>query len=243
MERDAYRALRDLQEDHWWFAGRRKVVEALIRARAELPRDAKILEAGCGYGGNLEMLGRFGEVSAFEIDEDARKFASEKAGKPIPYGSLPDKPGYDGQKFDLIVMLDVLEHIDDDLESLKVLRERLAPGGSILVTVPALSWLWSQHDETHHHKRRYRLKQLQQVLADAGLRQVEIGYFNSLLFPLALAQRIVAKITGRDQGQGELPQALNGLFKTAFGYEGKLLRRIRMPIGLSLYAVFENPDV
>lgn len=238
MDATAYRSLRDLQDRHWWFVGRRAIVENLIRRFAILPDRAKILEAGCGYGGNLAMLGKFGEIDAFEYDKAARDYAAALAKRSVAYGHLPDHVGFDDTGFDLIAMLDVLEHIDDDAASLRALRARLAVGGSIILTVPALPGLWSTHDEIHHHKRRYTRAQLIAVLQNAGLTPVSVGYFNTLLFPLALIQRLALRLRARGHSADAIPRRpLNWLFSQIFAFERRFVGRIPMPIGLSLYAV------
>lgn len=237
MDRAAYRAMRDTQGDHWWFVGRRRFLEALIRRCVDLPEESRILEAGCGPGGNLAMLSAFGEVSAFEFDEDARRIASEISGIEVAPGRLPDRIGFETERFDLVAMLDVLEHIDDDLSSLGALRERLATKGTILVTVPAHAWLWSDHDEIHHHKRRYSQDSLRTVMETAGLKITDIGYFNSLLFPLAIAQRFAQKALGRKAGVEERTGPLNPVLKGIFSLEAKAAGKLHWPSGLSLYAL------
>ena len=243
MEREAYQALRQLQDRHWWFRGRRKILGALIEQF--LPRNSQrpdILEAGCGYGGNLGALAKFGSVYGFELDDDAREYAiatvGANLGAPVAFGVLPDEPGFAESRFDLIVMLDVLEHIDDDIASLARLRAMLKPGGKILITVPALPWLWSKHDEIHHHKRRYSSRTLSDALRRAQLDPVKIGFFNSLLLPLAILQRLGAKLLGREGRVDEMPpQSLNALLAWIFGLERKLVGKLPMPLGLSLFAV------
>lgn len=243
MEAAAYRSLRDLQDRHWWFVGRRSAVSHLIRRFVPLPHRPRILEAGCGYGGNLAMLEQFGEVEAFEFDEAARSYASSHARRPVAYGRLPEDPGFDDARFDLIAMLDVLEHIDDDGASLRALRARLRAGGALILTVPALPWLWSRHDDVHHHKRRYTRAGLLAVVREAGFAPVSVGYFNTLLFPLALVQRLALRLTGRGHDAETMPQRhLNSLLGRIFLFEGRLLGRFRLPIGLSLYAVLRPAD-
>ncbi|MEO8723468.1 MAG: class I SAM-dependent methyltransferase [Sphingobium sp.] len=238
MDAVAYRSLRDLQDRHWWFVGRRKIIAKLITSLIPLQENPRILEAGCGYGGNLAMLGQFGDLDAFELEDEARAHAVALARLPVSCGSLPDQVGFENQSFDLIAMLDVLEHIDDDVGSLSALGQRLGTGGSILLTVPAIPWLWSEHDAIHHHKRRYTKASLEQVLQQAGFELVSIGYFNTLLFPLALVQRLASRLSGRGHSADGMPhRLLNSFLSTVFAFERNLLGRIKFPVGLSLYAV------
>lgn len=238
MELAAYQSLRDLQDHHWWFVGRRRIVAKLVERFVPLPRAARVLEAGCGYGGNLAMLGNLGDVDAFEFDDDARAHAATLLRRPVGFGRLPDAIGFEHERFDLIAMLDVLEHIDDDVGSLRTLGERLAPGGSLLLTVPAVPWLWSDHDVLHQHKRRYTRALLTRRLHEAGLEIAGIGYFNALLFPLALAQRLWARLAGGGGvDHSAPPEPLNAILTGIFSLESRILGRVPFPIGLSLFAV------
>lgn len=210
----------------------------LIERFVPLPSTARVLEAGCGYGGNLAMLGTLGDVQAFEFDDAARAHAAAMSRRSVAFGKLPDDIGFADERFDLIAMLDVLEHIDDDVGSLRTLGKRLAPDGRLLLTVPAVPWLWSDHDVLHHHKRRYTKALLHKQLHQADLEVVSIGYFNSLLFPLALAQRLVSRVLRTGGADHDAPaEPLNTILGAIFALEAKLLGRISFPIGLSLYAV------
>lgn len=184
------------------------------------------------------MLGRFGTVDGFEYDAGAREFAGSLLGRPVAYGHLPDAPGFGGRQFDVIAMLDVLEHIEDDIGSLAALRSMIARDGFILITVPAFPWLWSQHDEIHHHKRRYTKATLNRALISAGFAPVKTSYFNMLLFPLAVAQRFAQRILKRKTPMSGLPpSAVNRTFAGIFGFERHLVGKISMPLGLSLFAI------
>ncbi len=238
MDSTAYHALRDLQDRHWWFVGRRKIIAGLIRRYTKLAKTSRILEAGCGYGGNLTMLSQFGQLDAFEYESDARAYAATILQRPVAPGFLPDQIGFDDDRFEMIAMLDVLEHIDDDIASLKTLSARLTDNGAILITVPALPWLWSQHDEIHHHKRRYTKIALKQVLQDAGLQPLHTGYFNTLLFPLAVAQRLAQRLHKHHNDSNAMPNRfLNSILEKIFSFERHVIGRVGMPIGLSLYAI------
>ncbi|WP_313231769.1 methyltransferase domain-containing protein [Sphingobium yanoikuyae] len=136
------------------------------------------------------------------------------------------------------MLLDVLEHVEQDREALAALRDRLAPGGRILLTVPAAPWLWSEHDVLHHHKRRYTAASLHAVARDAGLQVHEKGHFNALLFPVAVLARAVQRLTGRGAAtEAAPPTSLNTLLRHVFATERHLLGRVSLPFGLSLYAI------
>lgn len=242
MDRAAYEGMSAIEDHHWWFVARRLIIDTLISNGGALQPGARILEAGCGTGGNLALLSSYGELHAFEFDADAREMARGKGICPVNFGALPDRVDTDGAPYNLIALLDVLEHIDDDAASLATLGGLLAPRGKLLVTVPAIPMLWSSHDELHHHKRRYTRSTLQQAFACAGLEVERIGYFNSLLFPLAFAQRLLAKLLHRKEAVDTLPSPfVNSALKAIFAAERHLLGRISFPIGLSLYAIARRP--
>lgn len=187
MSPDAYIEMAETEERHWWFAGRRAVLTSLI-AKLKLPPHARILEIGSGTGGNLVMLSSFGQVSAVEMDASARSIAVQKTqGRfDIRAGSCPAGIPFAGERFDLICLIDVLEHIEEDVATLTAVKGLLAKGGRVLATVPAHRWLWSAHDTFLHHKRRYTADELRRKISAAGLEPVKLSYFNTFLFPLRL---------------------------------------------------------
>lgn len=238
MERVIYDRMAELDELHWWYRARREVLGALIRRTVELPPNAKALEVGCGTGHNLKMLGRFGEVDGIEIDPQARALAEKRAGRAIGAAPLPDLPGVPRGAYHLVAALDVVEHIDDDRAAIAVLAACLRPGGNLLVTVPAHQWMWSTHDELNHHKRRYSKRALQRLIDESPLRLKSIGYFNSLLFPLAAAARLAGKIAGKQGSDDSLPpKPVNYVFERCFAAERFLIGTVPLPPGLSLFAV------
>jgi SAM-dependent methyltransferase len=240
MERNVYDRMNDLEDRHWWFAARREVIAALVARYATKP-GARILEAGCGSGGNLEMLGRYGQVDAFEYDDAARAHACAKSGLDIKSGALPAAVPFKGERYDLIGLFDVLEHIEADRETLGALADYLEDRGRLLVTVPAFPRLWSVHDDRHHHFRRYTRASLSEVAQAAGLRVRYASYFNMFLFPLAVATRLAKSVAKADTPDDMLPPGwLNGLLRGVFAAERHIVGRLRLPVGLSLVAVLEK---
>jgi SAM-dependent methyltransferase len=153
---------------------------------------------------------------------------------------LPDQVHLLDGHYDLIVLLDVLEHIEDDRGSLRVLREKLAPGGMMVVTVPASPWMWSAHDVAHHHKRRYTARTLRAVFDAAGLRVRHMSHFNTLLYPLIAAARIVGRLRHREGSDEAMPSPLvNGLLRHVFAAERHWVTRGALPFGVSLLAVVD----
>ena len=161
-----------------------------------------------------------------------------RSGIAVRNASLPELVGVPEAHYDLVALLDVIEHVGDDRAALAAIARRLRPGGRILLTVPAHQWMWSGHDVLNHHHRRYSRKALVALVRDSGLTLDRIGYFNSILFPLAVAARMARKLTGKEGKDDALPPApVNRLFDRLFGAEAYLLGRVPLPPGLSLVAV------
>ncbi len=240
MHPDAYVEMADTESRHWWFTGRRAVLRSLISS-LNLPRDASILEVGCGTGGNLAMLAGFGNVSALEMDDMARSIAMRKtAGRfDIRAGSCPADIPYSGERFDLICLFDVLEHIEEDVATLAALKKLLTERGRILLTVPAYAWLWSRYDEFLYHKRRYSAAGLRATVSAAGLHWDRMSYFNTLLFPLIALVRLKERLLGAPSTSGrDVPApAVNWLLRQTFSAERFLLPVVRLPFGVSLFAL------
>ena len=238
MERAVFDRMAEQDQVHWWYVARRRILADLIAREADLPKDARILEVGCGTGHNFEMLRGFGRLDAIEVDDEARALSSARLGQPISDARLPELTGIPDGTYHLIALLDVLEHVDHRPESLASIATKLAPGGKILITVPAYQWMWSAHDLAHHHKLRYSKKGLRRDAEAAGLKVLQLGYFNSLLFPIAAAVRLAGKIVGRESSDDKLPpRPLNALFRGIFSLERHLVARVPLPAGVSLFAL------
>ena len=238
MERIVYDRMAELDTRHWWYRARREVLAALIERAVKPPKDARILEIGCGTGHNLEMLGQFGHVDGIELDEAARDVASARLGRAVMGARLPELEGVPEYSYDLVALLDVLEHVAEDRESLRSIARRLKPGGAILITVPAFQWMWSAHDVVNHHQRRYSKATLRAAIADAGLKADFVGYFNSILFPLAAAARLASRFTGKGESDDKLPPGpINAAFEALFGLERHAIARLPFTPGVSIAAV------
>jgi len=235
MDRIVYDRMAAHDSTHWWYRARRDILADYLTRYGNLPADARILEIGCGTGHNLPMLARFGRVEAIEIDPAARAIAGERLGRPVGDAPLPALPGVERGAYDLVAVLDVVEHIEDDVAALAAMKSLLKPGGKILIAVPAHQWMWSAHDTVNHHHRRYSPKTLRAAIERAGLRPEKLGWMNALLFPLAVAARLAGRLTGRDDSDDSPPaKPLNAAFEAVFRLERHLVGRVPLPPGLSI---------
>lgn len=241
MDRDYELQTHQAEDRHWWYRGRRTVLEGVI-AGLGLPPGARILDAGCGSGRNMVELARHGGVTGIELSETSAALARERGAGEVISGSVLEMPFAD-DSFDLAVSLDVIEHLEDDLGALRELRRTVAPGGALLVTVPAYQWLWSGHDEINHHHRRYTRRSLQRVAEQAGWHQARTTYFNSLLLPVAILLRVLDRVnTKTTESSLDLwvpPEPVNRALEVPLMLESQMIARGgRIPAGLSLLSVF-----
>ncbi len=245
MDRDYEQQTFQAEDRHWWYRGRRRVLDNVIDGLA-LPgaggQPTRILDAGCGSGRNMVELARRGTVTGVELSPPSVEKARKRGCGEVIEGSVLEMPFADGS-FDLAVSLDVIEHLEDDLGALRELRRVVAPDGALLLTVPAYQWLWSGHDEINHHQRRYTLRSLKAVAERAGWKQERTTYFNSLLLPVAIALRVLDRFN-RKTTESSLdlwvpPEPVNRVLELPLVLEAALIGRGgRIPAGLSLLSVF-----
>jgi SAM-dependent methyltransferase len=245
MDPAAYLEMAETESKHWWFVARRCILSSIIN-QLGLPSNSKILEVGCGTGGNLDMLARYGEVSALEMDSNARSIALKKTNNiyDIRAGVCPDEIGFHEQSFDLICMFDVLEHIERDIETLVAMKKLLKKNGYIILTVPAYQWLYGVHDVFLHHIRRYSAIQLREKIVNAGINPLKISYFNTFLFPIAVIVRIKDRLLGNVSvsGTNVPPLFINTILVTIFSIERFILKRFNLPFGISLLCIVNDSD-
>jgi SAM-dependent methyltransferase len=238
MERVVYQQMAELDDRHWWYRARRRIIADLIRREAHLPSNAQILEIGCGTGHNLAMLSSFGHVDGLELDDEARAISEKRLGRTIMSSPLPQLAGVADRHYDLVGAFDVIEHIEDDDAALASIATKLKPGARFMMTVPAHQWMWSAHDAVNHHKRRYSRRSLKALIEGSPMKLDKLGYFNSLLFPLAVAERAASRLRGKEDADVTLPPAaLNLALEKVFAAERYLAGRLPLPPGLSLFAV------
>ena len=242
MDERLMQAMLDVDEHHWWYRGRRKIIRAELD-RLPLPATARVLDAGCGSGRTLDELADYGEVHGIELDPQAAEAARARGTGEVLIGRLEELP-WDAATFDLITCLDVVEHTPDDRVTLAELRRVCKPGGWLLVTVPAYQALWSHHDHANHHYRRYERATLRSAAVGAGWRIDRVTSFNSVLLPPAAAVRLAQRRRDRDDYTPEItlgPEWLNTALEWPLRAEARWLARGgTLPAGLSLLAVLQN---
>lgn len=234
MRESAYREHYEVEDRHWWFRGRWAVVEALL-ARTPLPPEPRILDAGCGTGGNLQRYVRMGEATGVDPSPEAVRYCHGRGFESVEQAGLEDLP-FEDCGFDLIAATDVLEHIAAEQAALKELWRVAAPGAALLLTVPAYMWLWSEEDEKLHHQRRYTRPRLRRAVEEAGWEPRIATYFNSLLLaPIALARQLPRRSNG-ERAEVELtPPSLDGPLSLPMRLEARLIRAgVRLPAGVSV---------
>jgi SAM-dependent methyltransferase len=240
VDKNIYEYMLQVEKEHFWFVGRRRILKLVLDGILPPGRESAILELGCGTGGNIDLLSSYGDYFGLEPFPDAAQAAALRSGAKIIRGDLPDNIPFRGETFDLVAMLDVLEHLDDDAKALEAARSLLKPGGCALITVPAFMHLWSAHDRAHHHRRRYRRLEVARLVAQAGFKLERATYFNTFLYPLVATTRLAGRVTGREKGNGDLfmPNPVANRALTAiFSSEAACLGALDFPFGVSILAV------
>ncbi len=231
---------------HWWFLGRRFLLEKIIKKYGGGKKDVKILDVGCGSGGNIEFLSQFGKVYGVDKSSLAINYCKKRGFKNVSQADATKLP-FKEKQFDIVLLLDVLEHIKDDKRALQEARRVLKDNGLIILTAPALPFIWSKHDQMQGHFRRYKKTDFHELADKLDLEIQRLSYFNTfLLVPIGIIRKLsVLKPFGR---LGEYDSKINfdiakftllnklllGIFKT----EINLSEILEYPAGVSLVGVF-----
>ena len=243
MDAHEHERLAGFEEWYWWHRGRQAIVQRLLARYA--PPGARILDVGCGTGATTLGLRSFGPIVGMDVGRQALQIANGR-GLSVAQGSaarLPARP----EAFDLVLALDVLEHLDDDVAAAREMRAALRPGGCLLATVPAYPFLWSGHDEALGHRRRYVRRELVAALERAGFETLLCSYAMGSILPAAFAVRLAERWLRRggprrESGYVVVPAPLNALLACITGAESLLLPRVPLPFGLSIAVVARRPD-
>ena len=238
MQQHTYAIMDEVEGSHWWFVGRRKILESFLDAivtRLSIPDSRlRILDVGCGTGANIEMLSQYGEAEGVDVSEDALEFCRQKGLKA--QRGLAETLPYEDESFDITTALDVIEHLDDDVAGLKEMFRVTKSGGYSLIFVPAFMWLWGVQDDISNHRIRYTKTQIVDRLKKAGYIVERATYANWTFFTPILAGRTLMKITGlKPESENNVNvSALNGVFGSLFGAERFWLKNFNFPLGVSI---------
>jgi SAM-dependent methyltransferase len=229
-----------IEDKLWWVRGRKHIIREYLRAANAIAPTQRIIDIGCGSGGNLDVLAEFGRVTAVDRSDTLAARARRRNIATAVYSSEVFEMQ---ETADIFTLFDVLEHIEDDTQFLLRLRSIARARHLLLVSVPACQWLFSAHDELLHHYRRYSKQSLRRVLMNAGYVTLRSGYFMSCLFPLAVGSRYVEKTAaffGRKQAEvsiGAVPGWLGNVLTRLLQTEAILSRLVTFPVGLWLFAL------
>jgi SAM-dependent methyltransferase len=242
MNPEEYGQLMRLGETHWWFVGTRDILLSCV-PEIKLPAGRRILDVGCGSGLMMKRLAGTAAVFGIDIDEGALEHCRSIGLRRLSRADAARLPFGDAS-FDLLVAADMLEHCEDDGAALENFFRVLAPGGHLLISVPAYNWLWSSHDVALHHKRRYTRGELVKKITAAGFKVERASYFNTILFPPAALVRItLGRLGGKSGGikYNEGMKSLNRLLLGALRLEKRLLSKVSLPFGLSIVVLASRP--
>jgi SAM-dependent methyltransferase len=244
MQQHTYSIMYEVEGSHWWFAGRRKIIESFLKDICNrLGTRPHILDVGCGTGANLEMLQQFGDADGVDVSPEALAFCRERGLTNVRLGRAEQLP-YPDHSFDLVTGLDVVEHLDEDLAGLREMRRVLRSGGYALLFVPAFMFLWGVQDDISHHRRRYTRAGLENVVRAAGFQIERFTYANITFFGPILFGRLLMRLTGfRPASENNLTVgALNGVLGRILGAESSILRHASLPFGVSAICVARRTD-
>jgi len=240
------------EDKHWWFAGRTYALLNMLDRIVTPNGQKRVLDVGCGAGNMIHHLARYGQVVG--VDNNPKPLAiAQQRGYNVRQGGAEALP-IDADSFDLVALLDTLEHCQDDIAVLRECGRVCAPGGYLVVTTPAFMALWSHNDELNRHYRRYTASELRRKLAAAGFGVARLTHNNFLLFPPAAALMLLRRAMGKQPKLGSphfddesyqvemepAPPLLNALLSAVTWTEAQILRWINLPVGTSLICIAQS---
>jgi SAM-dependent methyltransferase len=249
MEEQDYQTTYELEDHNWWFVGMRRLSLALLAAGLPHPRaagDRRVLDVGCGTGLMLEHLEAHGLPVGLDSSPTALAFCRKRGAPRLVQGRGEQLPFGDAS-FDAVTALGVVEHIDADAAAVSEWARVLRPGGQLVLLTSAYQWLWSGHDVSNHHVRRYLAREVDALLRIGGLEPAKVSYVNTILFPPILLIRFVERLRrGRrppepKKDTGEVPAPLNRLLLGLLDVERWAVQRSRLPFGVSIVALATKP--
>jgi len=243
MEETAYRQFIELEQNHFWFIGRRRIFFHLLDRVLDGRRDMTVLDVGCGAGGMLCPLAQYGQATGIDTSPELVEFCRSRGFDRVKVGSAYELPA-DGGSVDLITLFDTIEHVPDDERALRECRRALAPEGVLFISVPAYQFLYANNDRVAHHERRYTARGLRRKLVGAGFDDPRVTYFNTLLFPAILPAVLAKKAKERFSDPGDATNlshtvrpGVNRALAAAMGSERHLLTHLNLPFGHSIIAI------
>jgi len=243
MEREQYAIMARREERHWWYTGMRRVALAVLDSVLDGRRGLRILDAGCGTGGTTLALARFGRVFGVDLAWEALEPARQRGLAGLLLGSIERLPFGDAA-FDAVTSFEVVYHlgVGSDSRALEEIRRVLKPGGVLLLRVPAHDWLRGKHDRLVHTRHRYSRGEVKTQLRAAGFEVTQLSWANTVLFPPAVAKRLLERVhgdsTGAEPDLWQPPAAINSALESAVAVEAALIPRgVPLPFGLSVLAV------
>lgn len=248
MEHAEYEVMAAVESRHWWYGGMRAIAAALLDEVYAGRRDLRILDAGCGTGGNALFLRRYGSVAAIDLAPEAAQFGGERLKRALVRGMVQALPFVDAW-FDLVTSFEVLYHrgVPDEAPALQEAWRVLRPGGRLLLRLPAFEWLRGDHDRAVHGRRRYTAADVAGLVQAQGFVIERLSYVNSLLLPLPLTQRFIERLAppaNQIDSDLELPPALvNEAMRWPLVAEAAWLARgYSFPVGLSVICRAHKPS-
>jgi len=243
MEIAEYKKQYELEGKYWWWVGRRGlIIDQLTRS---VQKPVNLLDIGCGTGSNLSSLENYGYAVGLDFSQHALSLCKNRGNGRVIQADAQKLP-FHNQTFNVVTALDILEHVENDAQAAREIFRVLKPGGQLILTVPALPFLWSRHDEAMGHQRRYTRQQLIRLLNSNGLIVSRISYWNFLLFLPVMIMRQAKKLNRHGEPKSDpenLPNIINGFLLLLLRIENALfLCGINLPIGVSLICICHKPQ-